>query len=111
MRIPFLLLSLVFVTRAFAGSGTVYWDEDPAYVPGVTTYKVFLRLEDGTYDYTQPTKVVRDPKGNVSLTGLKVGANYCVVVQASNSQGDSPVSDEACLVIPKLSAPTGFHVW
>lgn len=46
----------------------------------------------------------------VDTTGLAAGSTYCYRVQAFNSSGPSPYSNEACGTVPNPSAPVSVSV-
>lgn len=69
---------------------------------GATGYKVFQRLENGTYGNEVAT--VAASVYSYQATGLTNGQRYSFVVKASNPGGDSPASNEL-EALPQVPAP------
>jgi len=112
MKIFFFLLlaSLSLATQSFAGSLTVIWDEHEN-SPSTTEYEVFVRLDNEKYDYSKPAHTVYSGgKRAATITDLTVGLKYCAVVRASNFGMYSPDSDEVCMIVPRISPPSGFRL-
>jgi len=94
LSIACLALVLLFSPQSvIALDVTLAWDSNTE--PGISGYKVFMRLEGEGYDYTRPEWTGRNTTCTIHY--LDDEANYCFVVRAFDNNGiESGNSNEAC---------------
>lgn len=94
-------LLLLSVTAAWAAQVTLQWDwhED---VPAPDGYRLFMREDGGTYDYSHPDWQGDDTTGSVE--DLEAGKTYHFVVRAYIGDLESADSDPVTHTVPAVSS-------
>ena len=75
------------------GAVSLSWTQSPT--SGVTQNNMYRRASPGSYPST-PTAAIKAAISYVDNSKLTSGAQYCYVVTAVSSGGESPPSNEAC---------------
>lgn len=100
-----ILLAVYFLSFAWEACATdvgFEWDE----VVSGDEYRLFVRAEGDTYDYTNPVVII--PYGTTEATVSLDAGTYFIVARAVAGQFESENSNEVGVVIPE--APKGLRV-
>ena len=88
------LVFLIFPLSVFAVDAILAWDYDTS--SDVLGFRVYIRQEDQSYDYSDIAWEGIDT--TYTISGLDLNRVYCFVVRAYNEYGESPDSAELCTV-------------
>jgi len=92
----FLALSMLLCgSTSMAADVAVRWDPNN---PTPEGYRVFMRDEAGSYDYSQPAW--QGPETTTTLTGLTEDQTYALVVRAYDGEMESADSNEVVYTPP-----------
>lgn len=95
--LPFLSIILI-TTLSHAENITLAWDPNSKDVDG---YKIFARLEDNQYDYSNPAW--SGTLTSCTLSGFPPNATFCFVARAFKGDDESGDSNEVCYKTKSLT--------
>lgn len=96
MMIIAALLTLTLYALARADSVTLAWDANE---PAAEGYRIFMRAEGTTYDYTAPAW--QGTGTTCTIADLSPGATYAFVARAFQGGNESGDSNEVVYTIPE----------